>query len=318
MNGIRDIGKMALGSRLRVLSDSLMENARKVYDLYEVPLKPKWFPVFYVLSKQENLSIGSIAKEIGHSHPSVIKIVKELKAAGIAISVQDEHDARKTNVGLTDEGREIAKRIEIQYTDVNSAVEEMLASQTHDLWRALDELEFLLGEKSMFRRVVEQRKRRESNLVEIVNYTDAHKEAFKAFNLEWIEKHFKVEGADLQTLDHPEENILSKGGAILVALYGNEVAGVCALVKANNDTYDFELAKMAVSGDFRGKGIGYALGKAIIRKAREEGAKSIYLESNTLLEPAISLYQKLGFKKVKGIASPYERSNIQMELRLRE
>jgi hypothetical protein len=42
-------GKMALGSRLKQLSEMLAEQAAKVYELYEVDLDPKWFPVFYIL-----------------------------------------------------------------------------------------------------------------------------------------------------------------------------------------------------------------------------------------------------------------------------
>jgi hypothetical protein len=33
-----------------------------------------------------------------------------------------------------------------------------------------------------------------------------------------------------------------------------------------------------------------------------------------MLKPAINLYYKLGFRKTSGPPSPYERSNIQMEL----
>ena len=44
------------------------------------------------------------------------------------------------------------------------------------------------------------------------------------------------------------------------------------------------------------------------------GATRVYLESNTILEPAINLYRKLGFKSVEGGASPYGRCNIQMEV----
>jgi GNAT superfamily N-acetyltransferase len=76
----------------------------------------------------------------------------------------------------------------------------------------------------------------------------------------------------------------------------------------------YELAKMAVSPEARGKNIGWLLGNAIIEKARSIGAHRLYLESNTILKPAISLYHKLGFKKITGPPSPYERANIQMEL----
>jgi GNAT superfamily N-acetyltransferase len=78
--------------------------------------------------------------------------------------------------------------------------------------------------------------------------------------------------------------------------------------------YDFELAKMAVSPLMQGKNIGWLLGNAVIEKAKSLGAGKIYLESNTILKPAINLYHQLGFRKVAGHPTPYERCNIQMEL----
>ncbi len=125
-----------------------------------------------------------------------------------------------------------------------------------------------------------------------------------------------MEESDYKALDHPKEYILNKGGAILVALYDDEPVGVCALIKMKDPDYDFELAKMAVSPKAQGKNIGWLLAQAIIEKARSMGGKKLYLESNTILTPAINLYYKLGFKKISGRATPYERCNIQMELDL--
>lgn len=309
---------MALGSRLRVLSENFTENAKSVYELYDIPLKPKWFPVFYILSNKEDMSIMNIANDIGHSHPSVVKIVKEMRIAGIVASGKDKKDARKTNVFLTPKGRLIAEKIEAQYQDVNAAVEEILNNQTYNIWKALDELEFMLSEKSLFRRVLEQKKQREAKLIEIVDYSPSpeHKKAFKELNQEWIEEYFTMEEADYKSLDNPEKYVLKNGGAILFALYESEIAGVCALMKSSLEKYDYELAKMAVSPKFHGKGIGYALGNAIVERAKKLKAETIYLESNTILSPAINLYRKLGFKKIQGLKTPYERSNIQMELHL--
>ncbi|WP_244950810.1 GNAT family N-acetyltransferase [Pedobacter suwonensis] len=84
----------------------------------------------------------------------------------------------------------------------------------------------------------------------------------------------------------------------------------------NDGEYDFELAKMAVSPKAQGKNVGFLLAKAIIEKAKSLGAAKIYLESNTILKPAINLYHKLGFQKVPGKPTPYARCNIQMELNL--
>lgn len=102
----------------------------------------------------------------------------------------------------------------------------------------------------------------------------------------------------------------------MVALYQEQPVGVCALIKKDHPVFDYELGKMAVSPAAQGKNIGFLLGKAILDKARALGARNVFLESNTLLKPAISLYYKLGFEKISGYPSPYERSNIQMMVEL--
>ncbi len=153
-------------------------------------------------------------------------------------------------------------------------------------------------------------------MIKIIPYTSAHAAAFKAINEEWIMKYFKMEDSDYKALDHPKEYILDRGGAILVAIEEGEVVGVCALIKMDHPDYEFELAKMGVRPQMHGKGIGYLIGRAIIEKAREMGAKKIYLETNSCLTPAIKLYFKLGFTEVEGISTPYERCNFQMEMKL--
>jgi GNAT superfamily N-acetyltransferase len=148
----------------------------------------------------------------------------------------------------------------------------------------------------------------------IVQYEQKYQQAFKELNEEWISTYFKMEEADYKALDNADSYILKNGGCIIVALLNNEPVGVCALIKMNDPEYDYELAKMAVSPKAQGKRIGWLLGQEIIEKAKSLGAKKLYLESNTILAPAISLYYKLGFTEVTGRATPYERCNIQMEL----
>ena len=314
MNFYDKVGKMAIGSRLRRLSESLTEQAAGVYSLYEVDIQPKWFPVFYVLSSGEEKSITQIAQEIGHSHPSVSTIVKEMIKKDVVEKGSNISDGRENYVKLTEKGQAINARIQIQYEDVNAAIETALAETQNDIWKAIEEWEFLLEQKNLLERVKDERKLRESKEVVIVDYQPKFQAVFKQLNEEWITTHFKMEEADHRSLDHPKEYILDQGGYILIALYKDELVGTCALLKSRDGTY--ELAKMAVSPKAKGKGIGWLLGIAAIEKAKQSGAKKLYLESNTLLKPAISLYHKLGFKKVTGNPSPYERSNIQMELNL--
>lgn len=156
-----------------------------------------------------------------------------------------------------------------------------------------------------------------SGLPKIVPFSEVYRSAFKTLNEEWITKYFKMEEMDQVSLNHPKEYILDKGGYIAVALLNEEPVGVCALIKTTHEGFDYELAKMGVSPKTQGKGIGKLLGNHIIEKAKSLGAKKIFLESNRVLKPAISLYLKLGFTEIVGATSPYERSDIQMELNLK-
>lgn len=308
------VGKIAIGSRLRMLTEKITEDAAHIYKLYEVDLQPKWFPVFYVLSQGEEKTITAIAKEIRHSHPSVSKIISEMTKKGLIIEKKDKADGRRSIVKLSKKGAEINEKIQHQFTDLESAIDQISEQTNHNLWKAIEEWEFILEQKSLLTRVKEHRKKRESENVQIVDYKPEYQTAFRALNEEWISTYFKMEEADYKALDKPESYILNKGGSILVALIGNEPLGVCALVKMDDPDYDYELAKMAVSPKAQGKNIGFLLAQAVISKAKTMGAAKIYLESNTLLKPAINLYHKLGFEKVAGRATPYERCNIQMEL----
>lgn len=320
MDFFKKTGKMALGSRLRLLTAQIADDATKIYELYGVEgFSPKWFPVLFVLYDDGAKNITEIATEIGHSQPSVTKIVKEMAKVGLVKNNLKSKDRRRNLVDLTDKGKSVAEKvIKVQCADIEVAIDGIIAEATHNLWEAIEEWEFLLEKKSLFRRVQEQKKLRESKDVQIVEYEPKYQSAFKSFNEEWISTYFEIEETDSKVLDNPEKYILDRGGKIFVALYNGEPVGVCALIKIDDPGYDFEMAKMAVLPKAQGKNIGWMLGLEVINKAKEMGASKIYLESNTILKPAINLYYKMGFKKISGHPTPYKRCNIQMELVLND
>lgn len=313
-------GKLALGSRLRLLTAKITDDAAKIYKLFGVDVSPKWFPVLFVLSEDGEMNVTEIAAQIGHSQPSATKIVKEMAKAGLIKDNLKSQDKRQNIVGLTAKGHEYAQEIiKTQGKVVEAAIDKMIAESKHNLWEAIAEWENLLEQKSLLKRVEEQKKIRESKNVRIVPYEPKYRQAFKALNEEWISAYYEIEEVDSQILNNPEEYILSKGGKILVALYNDEPLGVCALIKMKDPDYDFEMSKMAVSPRVQDKNMGWLLGEAVIKTAREAGASKIYLESNTFLKPAINLYYKMGFQKIPGKhPTVYKRVNIQMELDLKK
>jgi ribosomal protein S18 acetylase RimI-like enzyme len=151
--------------------------------------------------------------------------------------------------------------------------------------------------------------------IEIVDYAPEFHSRYREINIAWIEKSYFMEPLDWAQLDRPEETILENGGGIILAKYGRQIVGTCALIKLSNGVY--EMIKMAVDEKFRGMKIGWKLGFAIIEKGKELSAKKIELLSNTKgSAAAINLYRKLGFKEVPLDSNEFERADIKMELAL--
>ena len=139
----------------------------------------------------------------------------------------------------------------------------------------------------------------------------SHLPEFVRLNELWISEYFSIEQVDRDLAANPGK-IIDNGGFVFSLVQGNQVAGVCALFKETEER--FQLARMAVNPALRGKGFGRALIEHAISQAKLNGAKSLYLLSNTVLAPAISLYERFGFTATaRGQHPVYARCNIVME-----
>ncbi len=154
------------------------------------------------------------------------------------------------------------------------------------------------------------------NSIKIINYRPHHQRYFEQFNRNWIEKYFVMEPVDEFVLTNPEEALLKPGGAILMASCDGEIAGTVALRKVDDTTFEF--TKMAVDEKFRRRGIAEALSIASFKKAKELGAKTVILYSNSILTGAIRLYEKIGFKHIPVNNTEYKRSDVKMKIEITE
>jgi ribosomal protein S18 acetylase RimI-like enzyme len=152
--------------------------------------------------------------------------------------------------------------------------------------------------------------------VTVVPYREEFRGAFERLNRDWIETYFVLEEADREVFSDPGAKILAAGGQIFFVLEGTEVHGTCAVLRHGPE--ECEIAKMAVAPAARGRGFGDRLMEAAIRFATEVGARRVIVVSNTVLEPAIRLYEKHGFVRVALTSDGrYRRANIRMERELR-
>src|SRR5450432_2498194 len=148
--------------------------------------------------------------------------------------------------------------------------------------------------------------------MEIINFEDRYENDFRQLNLEWLYKYNLAETHDLEVLNDPRGTIIDRGGCIFLAKEEDIIAGTAALMKEGDNAY--ELAKMTVAKDFRGKGISKLLMTRCIAEAKKLGAERIFLFSNHQLETALSLYRQFGFKNIPVEDSPFETADVKMEL----
>lgn len=85
----------------------------------------------------------------------------------------------------------------------------------------------------------------------------------------------------------------------MVAKKGSKIVGFVQLLEHPEDGQLYEgywLFSLVVMNAYRGMGIGEKLSKAVIERARENGAEEIRLLVNENNHKAIDLYRKLGFE----------------------
>ncbi len=318
MNLVKQLGEVAFGTRLRLLTDRFLQDAAKTYKSLNIDFEPRWFATYYLLSLRSPLSISDITVELGYTQPAVTQIVNILLKKGLVRVVKHKEDTRKKMLELSSKGLELLPTLEPVLDGFVFALRELFDETGYDMLLVIDKIETALNEKDMFTRVSQKIKQIQKESVEIIEYSPQYKSSFRDLNYEWLEKYFSIEDEDKKVLNDPESEIMKKGGTIFFAResIGDKIVGTVALIKHEDNTY--ELAKMAVTQKAQGRQIGRKLAEAVINKAKKEKAGKLFLETNYKLIPAMNLYKRLGFVQTEyNHISKYERSTICMELDLK-
>ena len=309
---IDELGELAIGLRLKRLYEVFAHSVLQVYKDHQLNFEPKYFGLFYIISCYHEVSVSVIAEELGLTHAGVIHLAKELESLGFINSIKSSTDSRKRILKLSDEGMAALPAFERVWANLKTLNQQLFNSTANNLMLAINETEAALKSQSYNQRYNEAFDNKHIEHIQVIDYDPTLAKYFKLLNIEWINTYFTVEEHDLEQLDNPEESVLKDGGAILFVQYQKDIAGTCALIKTGESEY--ELAKMAVSPQYRGKYLGNALMEAAIDKAKDMGAKKLWLGSNKRLVPALNLYKKFGFKNVPLKPSPYSRADVRMEL----
>ena len=151
--------------------------------------------------------------------------------------------------------------------------------------------------------------------VEIIPFRAEHGAAFDRLNRAWLVEHGLYERHDEAHLAEPERSIIGVGGAIFVAVLGDEVVGTAATVP--HAVGEMEIVKLTVSERARGQGVGRRLIDRCLAHGRRTSIHRVVLVSSTKLAPALKLYVSMGFVRRPLPADlPYVSADVYMEMTL--
>jgi len=306
---------LVIGTRLKRVYELLSIDLDRVYKEAGLNFTVRHFPVVYALNNVDGLSISELQKISVLTHSAISQTVKQLVERNIVMMSVGE-DARSRIVHLTKQGESLVKKLFPIWEMVNIVIQEIRQESANDLLLALNDFEENLLEKGFYQRYSSHiSKAQKSEIIpeiSIIPFHVKYRKDWYEINKEWVENLFVLEEADRESLENPEKYILAQGGEIYFAVQAGNVLGAAAL--KNHGQGEYEVSKMGVRPKAQRLGIGKQLLNLVIERYHARGGKKLYLETNSKLTKAISLYEKAGFVHVPSRENtPYARADVCME-----
>jgi DNA-binding MarR family transcriptional regulator len=304
--------ELALGSRFKALSEQLYAVANAAYRALGVELDAHAFPVLRYLQVKGPAGVSDIAAAIGQTHSAVSQCAAKLQRGGWIVRKSDRSDARRSMLDLSAEGERRLGGMGPVWCAIRRGARAAVERSSGPLLPALARLDRELADGHVLHEILAEHQRLAAAKPETRPFRREWREHFYRINAEWLERYFAIEEVDRRMLSDPERYVLEPGGAIVFALIDGEVIGTCALLKEAPGV--FELSKMAVETGWRGIGAGRLLLQAAIAEFHKRRGKTLFLESNSKLGPALTLYESAGFvhQPAPRPGSHYQRANVYM------
>jgi len=155
MDFIRELGVLALGSRLARLLERMNRDISEFYRVIGADFEARWFTIIYLLGRQSPMRITDIAGRLGVSHQAVKKQARHLTGAGLIRSFQGREDRRERLYCITDKGEETIADLTDVWGKIGEVVTRLTAAPSKSLLESVEAVEKRLDRKSLLRRLQE-------------------------------------------------------------------------------------------------------------------------------------------------------------------
>ncbi|MDN5205606.1 bifunctional helix-turn-helix transcriptional regulator/GNAT family N-acetyltransferase [Fulvivirgaceae bacterium BMA10] len=283
MNFYRDIGSLILGSWLKRTSEKFLAEIAGIYNRLELPFEPSWFPIFYLLKDNKDISLSEIARELDISHSAVSQMATILQKKGYINIVEGTKDARKKHVMFSTKGKKLLKEVMPVWSSMQHAVQEIWNTE-QQVKMFLDQLfrfEQNLSDGSFSQKVIDIYNTAPS--YDIVAIKDPQKDK-KLLTL-------PTNGTkDFSNLDNDTK--------VWSARNGNEIIGAVAF-KRNEITTELYLERLFIRPANRRNGIATSLINKGIKSFNETKKTTIHLKETSLELIQLLLDKGFTFKVIR-------------------
>lgn len=318
---LNELGELALGSRLKRMSERMLADAASVYQHYEIDAQPKWFTLLALLDKKQQVTVVEAADLLGLSQPALSQFCRQLKTKGLITVLTGKSDSRKKFMQLSNKGKALVDKMQPVWSAVDLAAKQMCEQYENQFYQSLQLLERAHNQRSLLARTqnffIENRDMQKTpeDQLTLFEFQPKYAPFFELINAQWINDMFILEDIDKQVLQQPQQNIIDKGGFIWFAEHASQgIVGTCALMNKGDGA--FELTKMGVLESTRGLKVGEKLLLHVLKESTKRGIDKIFLLTNAKCQAAIHLYEKNGFIHDQDImqnyGASYERCDVAM------
>lgn len=149
------LGELALGSRLKRLSERMQADAADIYQHFGLDIQPKWFTLLALLEHRGQVSVVDAADSLGLSQPAISQFCRQLAVKGLVVTEPCRDDSRRRMMRLTPEGEARVAQMQPLWRTVRQVAEQICMEFENDFYRSLQKCERALKRKSLFQRAVE-------------------------------------------------------------------------------------------------------------------------------------------------------------------
>tara|TARA_B100002019_G_scaffold91560_1_gene78941 strand:- start:138 stop:602 length:465 start_codon:yes stop_codon:yes gene_type:complete len=149
-----DMGRLGLGSRLKRISDRLIQDVNDIYQSQGIDLEASCFPLLFLISRDGPISLRIAEAQLGTSQPLISQKAKILQDRGLISLVRDPEDGRARQMSMTEKGQDVIAKAQPIWHKMDQAMANLLHPHEATFFRILNHIEEELESENFVERTL--------------------------------------------------------------------------------------------------------------------------------------------------------------------